>query len=491
MRQVSTSSSSWGFYGRGDQLATLQDRFRRRRWFFLRVTGRRRIGKTSLVHEALRREGLAKALYIQIPDSDPAGVVSTARDFYQLFRVGGPLPTDLKSLAASLANLVRAGWIVAIDEFQYFHRKALFEFTSHLQAEVDRLSAEADRVAGGLLVLGSIHTEMTALLEDRSAPLYARLTGAIDLPHLDLASVLELLRIHADDEPERLLFLWNLFEGVPKFYRDAFEEDVLAADRRRLLERMFFSSSSPLRSEAESWFLRELRGRYDLALKFIARNPGCTNGAITEHVRSLGPNEAAQVGGYLRVLRERYQMVELLQPIFAKPTARNGRYYLSDNFLRSWLAALATPAASLHFRPLDLILDEADRRLADAEGHAFERLVARLYEERSRRGIGDFGLTSRVQGFWDRGDVELDLVALDEAGRRVRVGTCKRSESKLLESLPGLEQHAAKFLASSKHLSGWRIEKVAFAPRVSPALRAAIERKGFLVQDLADLTRDL
>jgi hypothetical protein len=97
-------------------------------------------------------------------------------------------------------------------------RKSLYPFTSELQSEVDRLAASRD-VSGGLIVLGSLHTEIQALLEDRSAPLYQRLTDTINLGHLDIASVLELLQAHADTTPERLLFLWNLFEGVPKFYR--------------------------------------------------------------------------------------------------------------------------------------------------------------------------------------------------------------------------------------------------------------------------------
>ena len=135
------------------------------------------------------------------------------------------------------------------------------------------IGAKADRVSGGLIVLGSIHTEMAALLENRTAPLFNRLTDQMELPHLDIASIIEILQTHADDAPERLLFLWNLFEGVPKFYRDCYEQAVLDADRRELLRKMFFTSSSPLRTEAESWFLRELRGRYDLILKYVARNP--------------------------------------------------------------------------------------------------------------------------------------------------------------------------------------------------------------------------
>lgn len=480
--------NAWDFYGRREELDSLCGILRRGRWFFVKVTGRRRIGKTSLVQEALKTVKRDRVAYIQIPDSDPAGVISAVRDFYSMFGVVDHLPHDLKSLAASIAALVRDGWTVAIDEFQYFHRASLFEFTSHLQYEVDRLAKDATNVPGGLIVLGSIHTEMAALLEDRSAPLFNRVTDQIDLPHLDLASVLEILRTHADADPARLLFLWNLFEGVPKFYRDCYEQDVLGEERRNLLKRMFFSSSSPLRNEADNWFLRELRGRYDLVLKFVARHPGCTNGELDAHARSVDPNGEKQVGGYIKVLRERYGMIERLQPIFARPTQKNGRFYIRDNFLRSWLAALAMPAASVSFRPVDWLVEEADRRLVEAEGHGLERLVAALYEERSRKGIGDFALTSRIQGFWDRHGTELDLVALDEAGKILRLGTCKRNEAKLVGDLPAFDGHVARFLAAMPRFAGWRVEKVAIAPRLGDASRKAVRSRGYIPEDLGDLT---
>ncbi len=488
---TAATHSKWGFYGRRQELDEIREILRRERWFFLKVSGRRRIGKTSLVQQALRAEGRERVLYLQTPDSDPAGVVSSARDFYELFGVTHPLPVDLRSLAASIAELARRGFVIAVDAFQYFHRKALFEFTSYLQAEVDRLARDAAEVPGGLIVLGSIHTEMAALLEDRSAPLFARLTHSLEVPHLDIASVLEILGAHADPTAERLLFLWNLFEGVPKFYRDAFEESVLGADRNELLQELFFSRSSPLRTEAENWFLRELRGRYDLVLKYIARNPGCTNGEINAHARSVEPDSAKQVGGYLKVLRERYQMVDQLQPIFAKPTSRNSRYYISDNFLRSWLAALAAPAASVNFRPLDELVREAGDRLADAEGHGLEKLVGTLYQERSRKGLSGFRLTQRVRGFWDRGQTEIDLVALNEDERIVRLGTCKRSAHRLAPDLATFDGHVSRFVQAASRIRGWRIEKVAIATRHIPETRRAVQRAGYLAQDLDDLTEDL
>ena len=355
----------WGFYGREHELLGLRDILNRNRWFFVRITGRRRIGKTTLVQQALHAAPGRSVFYVQIPDSAPAGILSAVHDAMDTFGLPPeqfPRPDSLLAFARSVGQLVSSGYLVALDEFQYFSRKHLSEFTSHLQATVDELSARAEAVPGGLIVLGSLHAELVALLEDRDAPLYNRTTDQIELAHLDIASILAMLDVHANREPERLLFLWNLFEGVPKFYRDAYEQGVIASDRKTLLAGMFFRSSSPLRTEADNWFLSELRGRYDVVLKYVARHPGCTNADIVAHVQNVSPSTAEQAGGYLKVLSERYRMIERRLPVFARPDARRGRYQLRDNFLRSWLAALHSPVSAINFRPEGALVDQADER---------------------------------------------------------------------------------------------------------------------------------
>src|SRR5262245_35891593 len=357
---------TWGFYGRQEQLKLLREILARKRWFFAKVTGRRRIGKTTLIQQGLQSAQDRKVLYIQIPDSGPAGVLSTVADALDTFQIQATelaRPTSLRQFARSIGDLARRGYVVILDEFQYFNRERLSEFCSQLQEEVDKLSGSTG-VEGGLIVLGSVQTEINALLEDRAAPLYNRTTDELALSHLDIASLLELLRAHADPSAERLLFLWNLFEGVPKFYRDCYEQGVLDGGRRDVLERAFFLSSSPLRTEADNWFLKELHGRYDVVLKYIARHSGCQHGELVDHVRQMS-GEQEQVGGYLKILIGRYQLIERQLPIFAKERAKKGRYYITDNFLRSWLSALANPVAAINFVPIAKLVEQADLRLAD------------------------------------------------------------------------------------------------------------------------------
>ncbi len=485
----------WQFYGRKDQLALLEEMLGRQRWFFAKVTGRRRIGKTALIQRAMEAIGAEQPVfYVQVPDSEPVGVVSAVNDALDTFAVPTdryPRPRDLTQLARLLESMAEGGYVLVLDEFQYFNRKGYEEFCSHLQAAVDRLSAKAARVMGGLIVLGSIHTEMMALLEDRTAPLYNRVTDTIDLTHLDIGSLLTILRDHADVSPQRLLFLWNLFEGVPKFYRDCFEQGVLAADRPTLLRRIFFESSSPLRSEAENWFLRELRGRYDVVLKFVARNPGRMHNELVQAIRAASGNPDAQIGGYLKVLIERFRLIEKKLPVFAKPEAKRSRYYVTDNYLRSWLAALANPVSAIAFRPVEQLVKEADQRLADVEGGALEKLTGQLYEERSRKGLGDFALTQRIQGYWDRADTEIDLVAVNETEEIVRFGSCRRSPSRLLSDANNFKGHVQRFLETMKQYQTWKVEYVGVAPLLNEEQRTVLARHDIMGQDLNDLTANL
>lgn len=185
----------WSFYGRRSELWQMQQVLERKRWFFLQISGRRRIGKTTLIQQALQAAGIDKTLYIQIPDSDPTGVVAACNEYLNTFGIQERV-RSLGDLADLIGRLAEQGYVIALDEFQYFNRKRLFDFCSLLQAVVDRLATSAAQVPGGLIVLGSLHAEMTALLEDRAAPLFNRTTDSLELGHLDISSILEILKAH-------------------------------------------------------------------------------------------------------------------------------------------------------------------------------------------------------------------------------------------------------------------------------------------------------
>ena len=118
----------WGFYGRTDELRMTTEIIGRNRWFFAKMTGRRSIGKTTLIQHAIQSAGDKPILYVRIPDSAPAGVLSAVDDALDSFGVSPdrfPRPSRLPEFARLITSLVRAGYIVVLDEFQYFNRAHL------------------------------------------------------------------------------------------------------------------------------------------------------------------------------------------------------------------------------------------------------------------------------------------------------------------------------------------------------------------------------
>ena len=202
------------------------------------VTGRRRIGKTTLIQRAMQELNSSQPVfYVQIPDSEPTGVLSAVNDALETFHVPAdqhPRPNDLLQLAKLLESMAEGGFILILDEFRYFNRKGYEQFCSYLQASVDRLGAKADQVRGGLIVLGSIHTEMVALLEDRTAPLYNRVTERSTLRISTSARLCPSSEIMRSRARGACCFFGTSSRGVPKFYRDCYEQNVLAADRKTL-----------------------------------------------------------------------------------------------------------------------------------------------------------------------------------------------------------------------------------------------------------------
>lgn len=483
----------WGFYGRSVELAEIGKILRSGRWFFCAISGRRRIGKTTLIRRALESEPSSKTFYFQVPDSDERGVVQAFWEAMEdeafpeatLERVN-----NFRDMARMIGALCSIGVIVVIDEFQYFHRKKLSPFTSHLQAEIDM---RMDAAKGGLFVLGSIHTEMTAILDDKASPLFNRVTHRIEVGHWDFQTLFEMYDSHGISDPRHMLFLWSLFEGIPKFYRDCFEHDVLEHGndyRRDTLRTLFFEGSSPLKEEATHWFLRELRGRYDSVLKLLANKGPCSYRELVSEYARAGSSDDKQLSAYLNTLIERYRMVEKLQPVFAGDKSRKARYVITDNFLLSWLNALARNVQASRIQPLPRPLKRADEALSSQEGFTFEKMIRLLTEECSRKGAGDFELTDVVRGYWNKpagGDVEIDLVACNTDNKVVRLGSCKRSEKYHgKQALAEFENHISKFLATKegRRFTNWKLEKVLYCPSFTVEFRRKVEKAGYICRDL-------
>ena len=498
----------WTFYGRQEELGSLLERIRRRRWFFGAIRGRRRIGKTALIQQALTTlqeddpDGRT-TLLIQIPDSSPADLAAVFRNAVREAGLeaqidGSPPIRDLPGVAAAVGALCSAGRIVALDEFQICHQGPLRGLPSLLQTQVDRLQDRNE--AGGLILLGSVQSEMEALLDDRRAPLFGRTTFDLTLGPWDLRTILEVCRDHGAEAPERCLTLWTLFGGVPKYWRHFAEADGLDAITawapwaQQVCERLFLRSDSPLREEGDSLLGRELHRNYLAVLRVVAERRSCTHGDVRDALPEL-----TSMGPYLTTLVQDLRLIERQLPLFAHERQRRARYVVADPFLCAWLGVMQSACQAARIEPSSRVAERMLPRLSTLEGHAFERMVRDASEEASRAGDTDFPMTDRASGYWNRaqktpGSVEIDLVAWNDEEQRVRFGSCKRSpERHNRTSLQEFRGHVDRFLSTKEgsRFRDWHRELALFSPRFPAEQRVALEADDWVCRDLVDFRRML
>ena len=499
--------ASWNFYGRHDELGSLLEKLRERRWFFASIRGRRRIGKTALVQQALRllaEDRNARApLLVQLPDSNPTDCAAVFRNALRetgledSLDYGQPI-RDLPGVAAAVGFLCASGTIVALDEFQLCRDGPLRALPSLLQAQVDRLQDQDTR--GGLIVLGSVQAEMEALLDDRKAPLFGRTTFQITLDPWDLRTIFEVCDAHGASDPTRCLTLCTLFGGVPKYWRHFAETEGLEAIpdwsdwAAELCARLFLRSDAILREEGESLMGHELRRSYLTILRTLAERRVCTHAELSEALP-----EQASLGPYLRTLTKDLRLIDKEQPVFAGTSSRGARYVVSDPFLRAWLAVLQPACQAARISPVHDVARRLLPRLRTLEGHAFERMIRSASEEAARAGVDDFPLSDLVRGYWNRartipGTIEIDLVAWNDHERRVRFGSCKRSgDGHDTRSLLAFRKHVDRFLSTSigARFRDWRQELTLYCPRFSDKQRTILKNDGWTCLDLTDFRRML
>ena len=501
-------SAEWSFYGRQEEAGQLLEHMRKGRWFFGSIRGRRRIGKTALINQVLTTirsddPSLRLALLFQLPDSSVSDTASVFRRAARRWNpdqkiVGLDDVRDLEGIATVIGSLCHRGAIVVIDEFQYCYQGPLKGFPSLLQAEVDRLNR--GNTKGGLIVVGSIQTEMEALLEDRKAPLFGRTTFDIRLGPWDLKTIFEVSGKHGATDPQRRLTLWTLFGGVPRYWELFAREDGLDAIDQwddwatELCNRLFLSGNAPLSQEGETLLGGELRRNYLAILHTLARRGPCSHAELLEWLPDV-----SSLGAYLEVLVKDLRLVEKSFPVFAEGKPRNARYAVSDPFLRAWLAVLKETRQDMRVVPGSRLVKGLLSRLQTLEGHAFEVLVRQACEEASRLETGDFSMTQQIHGYWNRprggqAPIEIDLVAQDEHNRKVRFGSCKRTaRNHDRESLKRFRKHVANFLSTRKgsRFRDWKHELALFAPSFPSDRRSRLESDGWICRDLPDLEKML
>ena len=397
------------------------------------MTGRRRIGKTTLTKKAFseipfvyffvgkKSENLLCAEFKEIVCDTFGEDIGDFTSFARLFAV-------IMSISK------RKNFTLVLDEFQNF-RYANDAIFSEMQ---DIWDSNKDESHINLVLCGSIYSKMKKIFDDKDEPLYGRCAARFNIGPFSIGTLKEILKdFNPQYTSEDLLCLYMITGGVARYVEQLMTQG--AYTKVDMINCML---------EPGSYFVDEARellsdefgrdyGNYFSILAALASG-NTTRGEIKSYT-------GIEAGGFLDNLEKDFGIIEKKRPYLSGANSKKVRYAISDNFLDFWFRFIYKYRSAVEIQNLKYVRDKVYADYETYSGLVLERYFRQQYKET--------GMYNVVSSYWNRdGKDEIDLVAVNEAERAIVIGEVKRNPDKIDLNL--LKEKAAKIL---EHHKGWSI----------------------------------
>ena len=396
---------------------------------FTVVVGRRRVGKTSVLLESVKNE---KYLYLFVSRKSEALLCAQfqkdAGDALGMQIFGNMM--QIKDLFEQLLIFAtKEHYTLIIDEFQEFDRinPAIFSDFQNLWDQY------RDKVRINLIICGSIYSMMMKIFENKKEPLFGRLSSKIVLQPFTVSVIKEILSdYHPEYVPEDLLCLYMLTGGVPKYI------DLLMNAGAVTCEKMFemvTRPDSPFIWEGKDFLISEFGkeyGTYFSILQLIAS--GKTTQSEIDSI--IGKN----TGAYLANLEKEYSLIAKNKPMFSKPESRKTRWSLNDNYLHFWFRFIYPNQSLIEMGKYSLLREYIDKDYESYSGWGLERYF--------RMKIAEIEKVTSIGNYWNqKGENEIDLIALNDLDKTAIVAEVKRNPKKINMNLLRAKVHSVRELS--------------------------------------------
>ena len=400
------------------------------------VTGRRRIGKTTMLRKSAE-EGNQPLLYLYVSKDNERVLTGKFQEAAEQ-ALGLQIFGRLETFAQFFEQLMRYGqqnhFTLIFDEFQNFI-KVNPAIPSHIQDIWDK---NHEKVKVNMVACGSIYSMMHKIFDNEDEPLYGRQDCRINMQPFRISVLKEVLHDHNPKyTSEDLLCLYMLTGGVAKYV--AWLMDAKAVTKAKMLH-WVTQAGSPYLSEGTELIMSEFGKDYTNYLSILQLiASGLTTQSEIDGV--IGKN----TGAYLDNLEVEYSYIHHRQPMFSKPGGRNSRWQLDDCFLRFWFRFILRNQALVEMERNDLLLEIVERGYEQYSGLVLEQYFRQKWMEEER--------VTLVGNYWERKGVnEIDMIAINEIDKKAVVAEVKRQRKKLNSS-----ELAGKVSTISKKLAKYEV----------------------------------
>ena len=403
------------FYDRTEEIATLR-KIRDNSWEnaqFTVITGRRRIGKTSLVLKAYEDTPM---LYFFVGRKAENLLCEEFRQEVESklsIKMGGT-PANFAELFDFLMALSKErNLTLFIDEFQNFAKISPSVF-SDMQRIWDLGHSESKI---NLIVCGSVYSMMTKIFRDSKEPLYNRQNRFMNVKAFKPSVLKEIMNDHAPDyTKDDLLALYSFTGGVAKYVQLLIEDHAYSVDA---MIDSIISSDSIFINEGRAILVEEFGKDYDTYFSILSAI--ASGNTRRNEIESIIGKE---IGGYLTRLEDDYGIIKKEIPLGAKLLSKNAVYIIQDNFFTFWFRFIFKYGHIIEIGAYEQMRTLIRRDYTTFSGKMLERYFHALYAETGKYTI--------IDRWWDRkGENEIDMIAANEIDKTAVIYEIKRQRKNI------------------------------------------------------------
>ncbi|RLI99653.1 MAG: ATP-binding protein [Candidatus Aenigmatarchaeota archaeon] len=388
------------FFDRERELMFLEDVYKERGFKLVVLYGRRRVGKTELLKEFLRKKN--GIYFLATDESLKENIKSLKEKFYRLTGKEYFLHVETDSLYELFKLFVKETGhkrcVIAIDEFPY-----LMVVKRGVLSLFQKIIEELLRDTNVMLILcGSAMSIMESEVLGHRTPLYGREVNTLKLLPFNFLTI---SRIFKDP-----FLVYFVFGGTPyyiKFYDES--KDLLTNIKTNLLTKGRNLYDEPLILLREEF--KESRV-YRLLLKYISLGYKSTG-----KLCSVTGMDKSNIMKYISTMEE-LGIIKHIVPFGAK---RKGIYEIVDPMFRFWFKFIYPYRDLLEIEKVEMVENEIRRNIDSYFGPCFEYLIEELLVHKAIKALNMF---DSVHKWWHK-DKEIDIVAINEKTKEILFAECK------------------------------------------------------------------
>lgn len=396
------------FIGRENQLNQLKKAITDDCFNFALIYGRRRVGKSELIKQALATCDI-KSIYYECKQvaegSNCAGICDLLSEQFDLPLLGYQNIEDVLKYIIELS--IQEKMVLVLDEYPYL-RESVKGMDSIFQSLIDRYR-ETSKLT--VVVLGSYVDVMRTLLE-HSNPLFGRVDLTIDLKQMDYY---ESSLFYPNFSFEDKVRLYSVFGGIP-YYNKLIDESKSV--KENIID-LVASSDARLENEVSMYLNAEISKIANANEVFEALSRGFSrySDILSQSHVSSGPTLVDVLDKLIRM-----EVVEKTVPINEPNNKKKAGYYISDNLSLFYYRYIFKHSSQLKIMNTETFYKKYIEK--DFEDFyvpvLFESVCKQFLIRKNKEGLVDPAFEKIGKYYYDdpinRRNGEFDVVTFDENG---------------------------------------------------------------------------